>query len=97
MCITIKTLVKHYLDGSYLVFNNTPQWGVYIKVPSKYTFTYPTEFKSTSFVVIPIDLNVENNPIIFGVDNLTKNNATIAGRRTTEVTELWFRYIAIGF
>lgn len=75
----------------------TIQWGVYIKVPSKYTFTYPIEFKSTSFVVIPIDLNVENNPIIFGVDNLTKNNATIAGRRVTEVTELWFKYIAIGF
>lgn len=54
-------------------------------VSYQYAFTYPTEFKSTPFVVIPIDLNLENNPIIFGVDNLTKIGHPLQGEEQQEL------------
>lgn len=71
-------------------------WGKSLDVSNPYTVTFPIQFAETPYVVIPIDTNLEQNPIIFGTDQYTKRGFRIAGRRVTGETNLWFRYIAIG-
>lgn len=72
------------------------QGGLTSSVNNPYINKFPISFKKTVFIVIPIDTNLESNPLIFGTHNYTLNGFTIAGTRIREKTLLWFRYIALG-
>lgn len=74
----------------------TIQWGYQNDIQSNSTVTFPVSFNNATWCVIPIDINLENNPIIFGTNEYSKESFIIAGRRVTGVTNIWFKYIAIG-
>lgn len=42
-----------------------------------------------------IDINIENNPLIFGTDEYTNDSFVIAGRRIDMVSNLWFRWFSL--
>lgn len=74
----------------------TIQWGFVYNVSSKYKVNFPTAFSVSPFAVIAIDTNIENDPIVFGIHEYSNASFVIAGRRISGITNIWFRYIAIG-
>ena len=84
--------------NGYVKFANgfTIQWGAVADVPTPYTGTFPTAFSTSPFAVIAMDFNLDSTPLIFGTDSYSPTSFKISGRRVTGITNLWFRYIAIG-
>ncbi|WP_205088581.1 hypothetical protein, partial [Veillonella magna] len=72
------------------------QGGIVFDVKNEYTHRLPVSFTSKALIVVPIDTNVDSSPLIFGVDRLTLSSFYVTARRVSGITNLWFRYIAIG-
>lgn len=72
------------------------QGGLVWDVKNGYTHRFPVSFTSKTLIVIPIDTNADSSPLIFGIDRLTLSSFYVTARRVSGITNLWFRYIAIG-
>lgn len=62
-----------------------------------YTKPLPT-IVSKLLVVLPIDVNMESNGLVFGVDGFTKTSFKITARRVVgnPNDKSWFRFLALG-
>lgn len=73
------------------------QGGYVDSVAMVYTKPLPTSV-SKLLVVLPIDVNMESNGLVFGVDGFTKTSFKITARRVVgnPNDKSWFRFLALG-
>ena len=80
------------LDGFLL---DTEQWGTLYNIASGSVITLP--ISATPFFVVPVDVNTDNNSLIFSITRYSKGSFTIYGNRRDGTAEVWGNWLAFCF
>lgn len=73
----------------------TEQWGIFEQVVSGSVISLP--ISATPVIVIPVDMNISNNSLIFSTVNYTNGSFRIYGNRVDGNTEVYGTWLAICF